>query len=339
MNPNRTVERPELLHVDDLRAEYRTHGGGVQVVRGVDLDLAPREKAAIVGESGSGKSAFALSVLGLLKPPGRVTGGRVGLGGVDITSRLKRGGKGLLGADLAFVYQDPLTALDPLRTIGSQLAEAIRAHAPRLRKAQLRQRAIELLQEVEVVRPAERIDDYPHQFSGGMRQRVVLAMALANDPLVLVADEPTTALDVTTQAQILDLLDLLVERRGTAVLLITHDLGVVARFCDTVHVMYAGQIVESGPAEQLFADPLHPYTQGLLRAALRPGTRSSGRHLPVIGGQPPDLARLGAGCAFAPRCPLAAGLPVCATTRPELLGVAVGRAARCHAVHGERGRP
>ena len=319
-----------VLSVRRLHTEFRSAGGTVAAVRDVSFDLQRGERIAIVGESGSGKSALALSVLGLIEPPGRIAGGEVWLNGRDIAGMSERAMQRVRGKEIAVVFQDPMTALDPVKTIGSQLAEAIRVHEPGLRKAAARRRAAELLRDVEVPAPDRRLDQYPHEYSGGMRQRVMIASALAHAPDVLVADEPTTALDVTTQAQILDLLARVVADRGTAVILITHNLGVVAGFCDAVFVMYAGRLVERAPTDELFALPIHPYTEALLGSVPRPDRLE---RLVAIPGAPPDLADLPAGCTFAARCRVGAGQDICRAAVPPPVQVAVHGhrvTAECH---------
>jgi oligopeptide/dipeptide ABC transporter ATP-binding protein len=318
------------LSVSGLRTDYVTKDGVFAAVRDVSFELSRRERLGIVGESGSGKSALGLSILGLIEPPGRVAAGEIYLNGRDISSLRETELQAVRGREIAMVFQDPMTGLDPIRTIGGQLTEAIRTHQ-KITRARARQQAIELLQEVEVPNAARRMDDYPHQYSGGMRQRVMIAMALANKPDVVIADEPTTALDVTTQAQILDILGRLAAERDAAVILITHNLGIVAEFCDTVQVMYAGRIVERSPVQNLFDHPVHPYTEALLKAVPRPG--SAGERLFAIGGLPPSLADLPPGCSFEPRCPVGRGDTICGSRRPgaALFPVEGGtRLAECH---------
>ncbi|MBM3676540.1 MAG: ABC transporter ATP-binding protein [Actinobacteria bacterium] len=320
-----------VLSVRDLRTEFSSREGPVQAVRGVSFDLRRGEKLAVVGESGCGKSALALSILGLIEPPGRVVGGEVRLNGRVISGLSDRELQAIRGKEMSLVYQDPLTALDPVKTIGSQIAEVVRKHAPVSRK-QARARAVQLLEEVEVPNAARRLDDYPHQYSGGMRQRVMIAIALANDPQLLIADEPTTALDVTTQAQVLDLLERLVERHGASVILITHNLGIVAEFCDAVRVMYAGRFVERAGVHDAFARPVHPYTEALLASVPRPERLQYGP-LPSIPGLPPNLARIPAGCTFEARCPVGRGREVCRTVEPpdaRVEGAAGPVVAACH---------
>jgi len=323
------VSDDPVLSVEDLETVFHTPGGTVRAVRGVSFDLARGERMGIVGESGSGKSAMALAILGLIEPPGEVLGGSVKLNGRELVDRPERELQRVRGKEISLVYQDPMSALDPVKTIGRQLVETIRQHDRGISRKAARKAAAELLRDVEVPEPERRLDDYPHQYSGGMRQRVMIASALANRPDVVIADEPTTALDVTTQAQVLDLLNRLVSDRGTAVLLITHNLGIVAEFCDTVRVMYAGRLVEGADTRALFRAPAHPYSDALLRAVPRADRLQRGP-LPAIEGAPPNLAQLPAGCAFEPRCPLGAGRPDCQAEPPENRPVARGRLAECH---------
>jgi oligopeptide/dipeptide ABC transporter ATP-binding protein len=318
-----------ILEVNGLRTEFTTPGGTVRAVRDVSFDVAPGERVGIVGESGSGKSAMALSILGLIDPPGRVVGGSVKLAGRELVGLTDRELQSVRGKEISLIYQDPTAALDPVKTIGHQLVESIRQHHRSMSRKAARARAIELLADVEVPQPERRLDDYPHQYSGGMRQRVMIASALANEPSLIIADEPTTALDVTTQAQVLELLNRLVSERNTAVILITHNLGIVAEFCDTVRVMYAGRLVEQAETRPLFRAPAHPYSQALLSSVPRADRLHSGP-LPAIGGAPPDLAALPAGCAFEPRCPLGHGRERCVAEAPSNEPVAEGRTSECH---------
>jgi oligopeptide/dipeptide ABC transporter ATP-binding protein len=320
-----------LLDVRDLETSFHTGEGVVRAVRNVSLQVQRGDRVAVVGESGSGKSALALSILGLIEPPGRIAGGQVLLNGRDIARLSDREMQRVRGKEVSLVFQDPMSALDPVKTIGDQICEAIQRHQ-RIGRRAARRAAVELLRDVEVANPERRLDDYPHQYSGGMRQRVLIAIALANGPDLLIADEPTTALDVTTQAQVLDVLERLVSERGTAIILITHNLGIVAEFCDRVLVMYAGRLVEQSDAEQLFARQAHPYTEALLRSVPRPDQLQRGP-LPAIPGFPPSLADLPPGCPFEPRCPLGNGQEICQTVRPE--PVQVGEPSRpvlaeCH---------
>jgi oligopeptide/dipeptide ABC transporter ATP-binding protein len=321
---------PPVLSVRGLETVFRTGGAAVRAVRGVSFDVRRGEKVGIVGESGSGKSAMALSILRLIDPPGRITGGAVTLNGRDLMGLSEREMEDVRGREISLVYQDPMSALDPVKSIGSQLVETLRQHDRGLSRKAARRAAVELLRDVEVPAPDRRLDDYPHQYSGGMRQRVMIASALANRPDVVIADEPTTALDVTTQAQVLTLLDRLVSERGAAVLLITHNLGIVAEFCDTVRVMYAGRLVESGDTRALFRAPAHPYSNALLRSVPR-ADRLDRAPLQTIAGAPPDLAALPQGCSFEPRCPLGSGRERCRADAPDSRRVAAGaRLAECH---------
>lgn len=290
-----------ILSVDDLSVRFATDGGAVHAVDGVSFALEKGEILAIVGESGSGKSVTAQTILGLTRSPNTTITGSVVFDGQDLTTMDDRGLREVRGERIAMIFQDPMTSLNPVYKVGDQIVEMIRAHRD-VSKAEARSRAVDLLRSVGIPNPERRARDYPHEFSGGMRQRVMIAMALALDPDVLIADEPTTALDVTVQAQILRLLQRLNTERGLAVVLITHDLGVVAEVADRVAVMYAGQIVEDAGLEALFYDPRHPYTWGLLGSLARLDQPKPVR-LAQIPGQPPSLAAPPTGCRFAPRCP------------------------------------
>lgn len=294
----------KLLEVEDLRTEFRLTTGSLRAVNGVSFSVSPGETLAIVGESGSGKSVASMSVLRLLKSPPAMISGAVRFEGTDLISLSETEMRALRGRDIAMIFQEPMTSLNPVLTIGGQIVEALRLHT-RLTRKQARQRATELLQLVGISGAGALLREYPHRLSGGMRQRVMIAMALACNPKLLIADEPTTALDVTIQAQIMDLLRDLRARLGTAIILITHDLGVVAEMADRVAVMYAGRIVEQGDVKLLFKRPLHPYTRGLLRAIPRLGARPESNErvrLFEIEGTVPDPRGDIAGCAFAPRC-------------------------------------
>jgi peptide/nickel transport system ATP-binding protein/oligopeptide transport system ATP-binding protein len=291
-----------LLTVEDLRVSFNTQSGLVQAVDGVSFELAPGEVLAIVGESGSGKSVTAQTILGLTRSPNAEISGSARLGEQELLNASEAELRGVRGARVAMVFQDPMTSFNPVYRIGWQIVEAIRAHDGAAGKAEARERAVELLDSVGIPDAAQRVDDYPHQFSGGMRQRAMIAMALALEPEILIADEPTTALDVTVQAQILALLERLNRERGLATILITHDLGVVAEVADRVLVMYAGRIVEQGTVDEIFYDPQHPYTWGLLGSLARLD-EDRPRRLPQIPGAPPSLLGLDGGCAFRPRCP------------------------------------
>jgi oligopeptide/dipeptide ABC transporter ATP-binding protein len=320
------------LSVRKLSTVYDTAGAIVHAVRNVSFDLQPTERLGVVGESGSGKSALALSILGLIEPPGRVVAGEIVLAGRDIATLSDRQLSAVRGKEIALVLQDPSSALDPVKTIGAQIVEALAVHEPGLRRAAARKRAAELLREVDISQAEQRLDDYPHQYSGGMRQRVAIAIAIANNPRVLIADEPTTALDVTTQAQVLALLDRLVDQHRTAVILITHNLGIVSDFCDSVAVMYAGRFVESSGVDHIFDAPTHPYSEALLKCVPNPERLADGP-LPAISGFPPDLSRLPSGCSFAPRCPVGHALAQCHEQAPvphHVTGPAGPAEVECH---------
>jgi oligopeptide transport system ATP-binding protein len=304
-----------LLSVQDLVVRFRTHDGTVHAVNGVSFDLEEGETLGLVGESGCGKSVTNLAVMRLLPhPAGHIEGGRVLFEDVDLTSASESEMRDIRGKEIAMIFQDPMTSLNPVLTIEEQMVETIRAHK-RVSEKEARERAIELLGTVGIPRPETRLRSYPHHFSGGMRQRVMIAMALALEPKLLIADEPTTALDVTIQAQVLELLQRLTAERGTAVILITHDLGVVAGMTRRINVMYAGFVVETAATADLFARPRHPYTVGLLHSIPRLDT-PEGEPLIPIEGTPPDLRRAPVGCPFAPRC--AWRLPACWTENPVL---------------------
>ena len=291
-----------ILQVEDLHVEFHTDDAAVQAVSGVSFAVERGQTLGIVGESGSGKSVTNLAIMGLVpQPPGRVTKGRALYNGRDLLKLSTKELRSVRGHKIAMIFQDPMTALNPFLTVEEQLTEVTRLHLKHTRKQALAH-AIEMLERVGIPGAAQRVHEYPHQFSGGMRQRVMIAMALSCQPDILIADEPTTALDVTIQAQILDLMRELQQNTGTAIILITHDLGVVANSCDQVSVMYAGKIVEQASAKALFAQPRHPYTLGLLNSMPR-WDAPAGDRLNVIEGQPPDLAHLPSGCAFHPRCP------------------------------------
>ena len=291
-----------LLSVRDLRVSFATEEGRVPAVDGVSFDLAPGEVVAIVGESGSGKSVTAQTIMGLTRAPNAAIEGSVRLGGEELVAASDGELQGVRGERIAMVFQDPMTSLNPVYRVGDQIVEAIRAHRQKMSDAEARDLAIGMLDSVGIPDPARRVDAYPHEFSGGMRQRAMIAMALSLEPEVLIADEPTTALDVTVQAQILALLERLNRERGLATILITHDLGVVAEVADRVLVMYAGRVVEQGTLDEIFYDPQHPYTWGLLGSLTRLDRPRPDR-LPQIPGAPPSLLELDGGCAFRPRCP------------------------------------
>ncbi|HEY8546462.1 MAG TPA: ABC transporter ATP-binding protein [Acidimicrobiales bacterium] len=313
-----------LLEVEDLEVQFFTRRGRVQAVRQVSFSIAAGETLGLVGESGSGKSVTASALLGLVELPGRITGGDVRWKGQSLVHDAGPTLERVRGREIAMVFQDPMTSLNPLFTVGAQIGETLRRHLKMSRK-EAKERAVELLDLVGIANPAQRAAQHPHEMSGGMRQRVLIAMALACEPQLLVADEPTTALDVTIQAQILDLVADLQDRLGLAVLLITHDLGVVAGLCDRVAVMYAGRLVELGAADELFARPGHPYTAGLLRST--PRVDQINERLVSIEGAPPDLVRPPDGCPFAARCTLAHD--TCATDVPALEPHEEGREVAC----------
>jgi peptide/nickel transport system ATP-binding protein/oligopeptide transport system ATP-binding protein len=296
------VSAEPLLSVRDLRVGFVTEGGRLQAVDGVSFELAPGEVLAIVGESGSGKSVTAQTLIGLTRSPNARIEGSVRLRGAELIDADDEELREVRGAQIGMVFQDPMTSFNPVYRIGAQIVEAIRAHRPETSKSQGRERAIELLDSVGIPNAAQRVDDYPHEFSGGMRQRAMIAMALALEPDLLIADEPTTALDVTVQAQILALLARLNRERNLATILITHDLGVVAEVADRVLVMYGGRVVERGTLDEIFYDPQHPYTWGLLGSLTRMD-RDRPERLPQISGAPPSLLDLPTGCSFRPRCP------------------------------------
>jgi oligopeptide transport system ATP-binding protein len=317
-----------LLQVKDLKTQFFTQDGVVNAVNGVSFDLYEEETLGIVGESGSGKSVTALSIMGLIpQPPGKITSGEVLFKGQDLVGMPENEMRKIRGKEIAMIFQDPMTSLNPVLTISRQIGEALQLHMD-MDRAAARKRTIELLKLVGIPSAADRIDDYPHQFSGGMRQRVMIAMALSCNPKLLIADEPTTALDVTIQAQILDLIKRLKREFGTAVMMITHDLGVVAGMCDRVQVMYAGHLVEQASVEQLYADPRHPYTLGLIRSVPRLDEARKER-LEPIPGLPPDLVNVPPGCPFYPRCSF--HMPVCLEQRPLLRPVDGAHTAACWA--------
>ncbi|MGY0197471.1 ABC transporter ATP-binding protein [Leptothrix sp. BB-4] len=323
-----------LLQVEDLVVEFPGRRGTLRALDGVSFSLAPGEILGMVGESGAGKSLTGAAVIGLLEPPGRIAGGRILLHGERIDDlppeRLRR----IRGKRIGAIFQDPLTSLNPLFTVGQQLVETIRTHLP-MNAAQARERAIELLRDTGIPAPEQRIDHHPHQFSGGMRQRVVIALALAAEPELIVADEPTTALDVSIQAQVIGLLRTVCRQRGAAVLLITHDMGVIAETCDRVAVMYAGRIAEIGPVASVIHRPAHPYTAGLM-ACIPDMGRPPQERLHQIDGAMPRLTAIPLGCAYHPRCPRADEDTRCTTERPRLVDAGETRAA-CWLHHADGG--
>ena len=328
--------RRAVLEVEDIRTRFHTREGTVHAVNGISFDLGEGELLGVVGESGSGKSVTMMSLLKLLPmPPAEIASGRVRLDGEDLMALDPDDLTDVRGARVGFVFQDPMTSLNPVLTIGYQLTEPLRVHLGMSRVA-ARRRAVELLERVGIPAAASRLGDFPHQFSGGMRQRVMIAIALACDPMVLIADEPTTALDVTIQAQILDLVKRLRRESGMAIIWITHDLGVIAGLADRVMVMYGGLVVERASVAKLYKEPRHPYTRGLLGTLPRlDGTRAE--RLESIPGQPPRLDRIPAACSFAPRCSHA--FERCRRENPALQRVAEGHEVACWLEHAESRPP
>lgn len=315
-----------LLTIDNLRVNFKTYGGEVQAVRGVSFYVDKGETVAIVGESGCGKSVTAQAIMGLIpNPPGKIVGGKVVFEGAQISHLPKKELLGIRGTQIGMVFQDPMTALNPTMKVGTQIVEGfVRSH--QVSREEARKRAIEMLSLVGIPDPEKRIDQYPHQFSGGMRQRVVIAIALACQPKLVIADEPTTALDVTIQAQILDLLKRLQEEQELSVVIITHDLGVVAEIAHRMVVMYAGMVVETGTVEDVFANPRHPYTWGLMRSLPRLDEGEKQRLIPIEG-SPPDLFNPPVGCPFAARCDFA--MEICEQQMPVTSEFGRGHQAAC----------
>ncbi|MFV1961525.1 MAG: ABC transporter ATP-binding protein [Acidimicrobiia bacterium] len=324
-----------LLDVRDLRTYFLTEAGDVRAVDGISFSMGEGERLGVVGESGSGKSVTAASIMGLVEPPGAIVGGEILFRGRDLTQLPEREMQTIRGREIAIIFQDPMTALDPVFNIGNQMTETLRIHR-KMNKKEARTVAIDTLADVHIPSPEKRFKDYPHQFSGGMRQRVVIAMALLCDPTLLIADEPTTALDVTSQAQVMDLMLGLADDRGTAVMLITHDLGVVAGFCENVQVMYAGEIIERGPAAPLYANPEHPYTRGLLESVPRLDEETQAQ-LHSIRGAAPSTMTPPKGCRFWPRCDYATDK--CVSERPEPCSGEAAKECACHFAGRLRTRP
>ena len=326
-----------ILEVKNLRTSFPTSGGFVHAVDNVSFSVRKGEALALVGESGCGKSVTAMSIMRLVAPPGRITAGEVRFKGRNLAELSEREMCTVRGNDIAMVFQEPMTSLNPVFKIGAQVAEAVRIHT-KVSKKEAWRRAGEMLELVSIPDPIKRLDDYPHQLSGGMRQRVMIAMALSCDPELLIADEPTTALDVTIQAQIMELLASLQQRLGLAILLITHDLGIVAEFCERVIVMYTGRIVEESPVLDLFANPAHPYTRGLLRSlpSVSAGDPSAPHRLATIKGMVPPITNLPPGCKFNPRCPDV--MDICLGNEPARMVVSPGHDARCY-LHGDEADP
>jgi len=315
-----------LLQVKGLRTHFFTMGGVVKAVDGVTYDVREGETVAVVGESGCGKSVSALSIMRLIPyPPGRIVGGEIWFAGRDLLKLNHEEMRQTRGKEIAMIFQEPMTSLNPALTIGRQLTETLEAHLE-MSASDARVRAAELLRMVGITEPERRLTQYPHQFSGGMRQRVMIAMALSCNPKLILADEPTTALDVTIQAQILELMKELSQRFGVAMIIITHNLGVVARYADRVNVMYAGKVVEQGPARDIYHTPRHPYSLGLLRSVPRLDQPRKTK-LDPIDGQPPDLANLPSGCSFMPRCKFA--VEKCAHEVPPLTPVGTAQLSAC----------
>ncbi|MDH6133155.1 peptide/nickel transport system ATP-binding protein [Kitasatospora sp. MAA4] len=337
--PEQDRKAPEaFLSVRDLRIHFDTDDGLVRSVDGVSFDLAPGKTLGIVGESGSGKSVTSLGIMGLHRSKRARISGEIWLEGEELVSADPDRVRQLRGRKMAMIFQDPLTAMHPYYTVGQQIIEAYRVHHPAASKKEAKVRAVEMLDRVGIPQPDRRVDDYPHQFSGGMRQRAMIAMALVNDPSLLIADEPTTALDVTVQAQILDLIRDLQQEFGSAVIIITHDLGVVAELADDILVMYGGKCIERGPATTLFDAPEHPYTWGLLGSMPRLDRDLQERLIPVRG-TPPSLINVPSGCAFHPRCPYAELTGGRSSSElPVLVEAGPGHHAACHLPTADRHR-
>ena len=324
------MQEEKVLEVKNLKTYFYTDEGVIPAVDGVDFNLARGETLAIVGESGCGKSVTSLSILRLIaNPPGRIIDGEILYNGKNLLSLTEKEMRSVRGNDISMIFQEPMTSLNPVFPVGKQIMESLTFHQ-HMTKEQARERAIEMLRLVEIPNPEKCIHNYPHQLSGGMRQRVVIAIALASNPKLLLADEPTTALDVTIQAQILQLLRELKDEYGMAMVLVTHNLGVAAQICDRIAVMYGGHIMELGPTRELFAHPQNPYTRGLL--ASLPVNKRKGEPLSAIPGTPPNLGEMPVGCPFAPRC--ARAQDVCFSQPPAEREVGPGHTCRCHFADG-----
>jgi oligopeptide/dipeptide ABC transporter ATP-binding protein len=334
-SPRRAAE--SVLKIEDLVVEFATDDGIVHAVDHVSYEIAPGETLGIVGESGSGKSVTVMSILGLIpQPPGRITNGKALFRGFDLLTARPNELRQIRGKDIAMVFQDPMTSLNPVFKVGDQIAEAIQAHDPAVGDHEAHSRSIELLDLVGVPNAEQRYNQYPHEYSGGMRQRAMIAMSIANQPAVLIADEPTTALDVTIQAQILEVLKTAQRETHAATILITHDLGLIAEMADRVVVMYAGHVVETGDVETIFHEPRHPYTLGLMDSLPRVELEHS--ELKPIPGQPPSLISVPSGCPFHPRCRLYQGREICRTEMPPLdPQERVDHLSACHFSHELRG--
>ncbi len=319
----------KLLQVENLQVEFKTRRGTALVLNGVDFEVKRGETLCVVGESGCGKSMTALALLRLIpSPPGRIRAGRVMFQGEDLVQASEERMREVRGNRISMIFQEPMTSLNPVFTVGDQIGESLRLHAG-LDAKHAREQAIDMLRQVGIPAPERRVDEYPHQMSGGMRQRVMIAMALACRPDILIADEPTTALDVTVQAQIFDLLRDLQQGKGTAIVMITHDMGVVAEMADRVMVMYAGRVIEQGTTEQVLSHPGHPYTQGLIECLPELGSsrHAERKELPEIAGVVPSIWEIGSGCAFRERCPYA--MARCASEVPPIIETGAGHGAAC----------
>lgn len=324
------MDREKILEVKDLNVSFDTYAGEVRAVRGVTFDLYKAEAIAVVGESGCGKSVTAKSIMKLIpSPPGRLKSGNIIFNGKDITDYKRKQMEAIRGSEISMIFQDPMTSLSPTMPVGKQIAEGLMQHQ-KMSKRQAGEKAVEMLRLVEIPNPESRVNQYPHEFSGGMRQRAMIAIALACNPKLLIADEPTTALDVTIQAQILDLMKALKRKRDTSIILITHDLGVAANIAERVIVMYAGKVVESGTAEDIFYNPRHPYTWGLLKSIPRLDSGHKEELIPITG-TPPDLLSPPKGCGFAPRCKYS--MKVCYRMQPEMTECKKGHSAACWLLH------
>ena len=322
----------ELLEIKDLRTYFFSHEGTVKAVDGINLKLSKGETLGLVGESGCGKSVTALSIMRLIpSPPGKILGGKIHFEGKNLLELDEKEMRKIRGRKISMIFQEPMTSLDPMFKIGDEIEEVIKLHQG-LKKDEARKKAIESLRIVGMPDPEERINEYPHELSGGMRQRAMIAMALSCNPALLIADEPTTALDVTIQAQILRLIDELRKKFGTSVLLITHDLGVIAETCDNVAVMYAGHIVEQTDVNKLFRNPLHPYTKGLMKSI--PRIDIDTERLDIIKGLVPNLLEVPSGCPFHPRCDFCS--EICTKELPELMETEKNHLVRCHLVGGSK---